>query len=474
LEENLTPSFGQEKPEYQDLIERLVQQKSVIDFHVQVSKDSSRSQRPLTGYELNEISVTSAERFRLRHEALAYVDQSRFLVKKRIRNESKILYSDDEIKEIVQSLGVAVVLFDTTLYSHITINSDKRLRRILGERDQAYDREGNEHQQSIISLFSLKNRKHLKRAIQVYETHFINDEELLKSADMNIAHMAIQNSYYYTNFKNDSKITQLREILSVLRARISLSASSQADFLARFGNSIFYQGSRIFGNIVGGFQNRRGLLYLDEDFLDEVEKNLQPLDILLEKTPHRLTDRFIPGFWGHTAIYLGSVDDLKALGIWDHPLVEKRKRDFFKGKLIVEALRNKVQLNNLAHFSDIDDFALIRLRQPLSHDEQRAHILRALSHIDKRYDFNFDVETGESIVCSELHYRVFINVPFETTRILGRSTISVDQVAETAMELQQFEPIILYVNGFKVKEKIQTTYDSLLTQNKNLSLQLLQ
>jgi hypothetical protein len=456
--------FAQEKVAYQELIEKLVHQKAVIDFYVQVSKDSYESQRPLTGYELNEISVTSAERFRLRREALTYVENSRDLVKRRIKKESKFTISDEEIKEVVESLAVAVTLFDTTLYSHITIQNDKRLRRILGERDQAYDREGNEHKLSILSLFSMKNRKHLKRAIKIYEDYFLGNEEIFNVPELAYAHRAIQSSYYYTNFRNDSKMTQLNEIFNVLEGKISLSVKSQADFLAWLGNSIFYQGSRIFGNVVGGFQKRRGLLYQDERFLADVERELQPLDVLLEKTPHRLTDRFIPGYWGHAAIYLGSIEHLKALGIWDHPLVEKRKRDLVKGKLIVEALRNKVQLNTLEHFSDIDDFALLRLREPLSADEQREHILRTLSHLDKRYDFNFDVETGKTIVCSEIHYRVFINVPFKTTRILGRSTISVDQVAQEGMQDRQFEPVLLYVNGEKIEQNVQQIFESLLIQ----------
>ena len=28
-------------------------------------------------------------------------------------------------------------------------------------------------------------------------------------------------------------------------------------------------------------------------------------DILLEKTPFRLTDKLIPGYWGHAAVWIG-------------------------------------------------------------------------------------------------------------------------------------------------------------------------
>lgn len=451
-----------EKEPHQAFIEKIIEHKSMVDYYVKISDESQLAGRPFTGYELNEISETSAERFKLRKEALSYIGKTRPLVRNKIKTHSKVPMTNENIEKIVKSLSVAVTLFDATLYSHLKINQDKKLRRLLNEKDQAYDKEGNELKSSILSLFSLKNRKQLLRAMKVYEIYFMNNEKMLSDPSLQYAHQAILSSYYYTQFKNDSNIKQLKEILNVLDGKISMSFKAQADFFAWLGNNIFYQGSKLFGNIVGGFQKRRGILYQDERFIAEVERELQPLDVLLEKTPFRLTNNFIPGYWGHTAIYLGSVDDLKAMGIWDHPLVQKHKKDIINGKLIVEALRTKVELNTLKKFSDIDDFALLRLKNPLSLEEQREHILRALSHVGKRYDFNFDVETGKTIVCSELHYRVFINIPFETTRMLGRSTINVDQVAKQALDNGSFEPVLLFLSGEKIQESMFSFFEGLL------------
>src|SRR5690606_31008533 len=64
--------------------------------------------------------------------------------------------------------------------------------------------------------------------------------------------------------------------------------------------------SQAFGNAVGLVETRRGKLYDRHDVLLEVYGNLQPGDILLEKTPFRLTDAFIPGHWGHVAIWVGN------------------------------------------------------------------------------------------------------------------------------------------------------------------------
>ena len=59
------------------------------------------------------------------------------------------------------------------------------------------------------------------------------------------------------------------------------------------------------------------------------ESALRPLDILLEKTPFRRTDMFIPGHFGHVAIRTGAEAELRAIGAWDDPALArelKRKR----------------------------------------------------------------------------------------------------------------------------------------------------
>ena len=106
---------------------------------------------------------------------------------------------------------------------------------------------------------------------------------------------------------------------------------------------------------------------------------------------------------------------------------------------------------------------LLRLRTRLTAEEQKEHILRALSHVGKRYDFAFDVETGKTIVCSELHYRTFININFNTSRILARSTISVDQVAEQATSDGPFQPVMLYLKGIIVNPvEAQEMFDQIM------------
>ncbi|MCI0697094.1 hypothetical protein L0337_34450 [candidate division KSB1 bacterium] len=113
---------------------------------------------------------------------------------------------------------------------------------------------------------------------------------------------------------------------------------------------------------------------------------------------------------------------------------------------VIEALRDGqtisahdggVTLHSFAHFLYVDDFAAIRLRQgEMSAEQYRKNLARflalALLQYGKPYDFKFDVNTLDAIVCSELIYQSFVDIDFSTGKSLGSYTISPDQVAQTA------------------------------------------
>lgn len=446
---------------HEDLISRLIANKQTVDRHAEMVSRSMKESRPLTGAELAEINTSAQERLILRDQAYEFFSKHFYLVDQRIKKDFTI--SHEELRELMLGLSVAVTLFDTTLYTYTKFHDNPKIRRILNEKDSAYRREGNTFEKSIKGIFSFKNSIYLQRAINIYNRFYVEQKVANDDPELLRAHMVIQASYLYNNFKNRKATGVLNDFCLIIASRVKINLQSKGDFLNHMANSVLYHGSRFFGNVVGSFQKRRGILYRDPKFLSRVTNALRPMDILLEKTPFRLTDNFIPGFWGHAAIYIGTKEDLQELGIWDHELVQQYAKDISKGRFIVEALRDKVQMNSLDHFSDIDDFALIRTRVEMTKEQKAEHILRALSHVGKKYDFSFDVETGDTIVCSELHYRTYIDVKFNTTLYLGRSTISVDQVAEQGMTDMPFAPVMMYLNGIEVDEEtVQETFDGVL------------
>ena len=176
-------------------------------------------------------------------------------------------------------------------------------------------------------------------------------------------------------------------------------------------------------------------------------------------------DSFIPGHFGHVAIWIGSERDLRELGLWEHPAViphhalireEGTPGDSHRPHLIVEALRSGVQLSTLPDFLNVDDVAILR-PVALADDREaiRESILLALRQVGKEYDFNFDVNTTEKIVCSELVYVAIPAIAWPTENTLGRSTISPDHVAQLAWQEDPLQLVVLYHDGKRIPEERQ-------------------
>lgn len=247
------------------------------------------------------------------------------------------------------------------------------------------------------------------------------------------------------------------------------------DAMFDFGNATMNMVSKVFGNSMGLISSREGYLKnISPEHLGKIKSELVAGDILLEKTPFRLTDRFIPGHWGHVAIWVGTEKELKELGVWDElPAIyaKAKKRLNYQGpsfqqqirsdNKIVEALRPGVQINSLEHFLDIDDMAVLRDNKA-SKSSMKRYILRAFEQIGKEYDFNFDVETDRKIVCSELAFVAYDDYEWPVEKTAGRYTISPDHVGVKANGDGPFTPVMLYHDGKKIERRIQTNFNHLM------------
>jgi hypothetical protein len=118
-------------------------------------------------------------------------------------------------------------------------------------------------------------------------------------------------------------------------------------------------------------------------------------------------------------------------------------------------------MNTLDRFLNVDDLAL--LRQDGLPDTARAEIvLHALRQVGKAYDFNFDVETTDRIVCSELVYHAYGHLDWPTSRVLGRVTISPDNIAVRATGQGPLAIAALYHDGEEVEARPREKMEALV------------
>jgi uncharacterized protein YycO len=130
---------------------------------------------------------------------------------------------------------------------------------------------------------------------------------------------------------------------------------------------------------------------------------------------------------------------------------------------VVEALRDGVQMNTLEHFLNIDDLAVLRVKS-LGEEALGQAIIRAFRQIGKEYDFNFDVETTNKIVCSELVYLVYPGPDWPTDKIIGRYTISPDNVALKVIKDGPLGLILLYHDGNRIQKNRDQVFEELMTK----------
>lgn len=150
---------------------------------------------------------------------------------------------------------------------------------------------------------------------------------------------------------------------------------------------------------------------IDHAMVQKMKPHLQPGDILLERENWFMSNIFLPGFWPHTIVYVGTAADLEKMGLADHPVVAphmaKMRKPDRHGNLrcVIEAISEGVVQNSLEEACDADYIAAMRPR--LSPEEMKKAIINCFSHLGKPYDFMFDFQTIDKLVCSELAYRSF-------------------------------------------------------------------
>ena len=376
------------------------------------------------------------------------------------------------IKKVKLGLTFALLLYDNYLVAVAPYEEHNKLRYIINESGIDPEVEG---YLRIVSE-SYTDRKKMQRLIKAiefiskieqWESDHPNSGLMQNDPDNQYLNMMIYGSPSYGEIrKNSSQETE--SIFSI--NKINIFNNKIEDNIRLISSDATNQVSKMFGNAAGIIVARRGKMdELPKEKQSEIIANMQPLDILLEKAPFRLTDHLIPGYWSHVALWSGTENELRELGVWDElPTIYNEAKEKYhysgpdfqeairNGHMVIEALRPGVQINTLQHFLNIDDLGVLRFNG-LTIENKRSYLLNAFSQIGKSYDFNFDVESKNEIVCSELIYISFDDLDWNTSKTAGRYTISPDNVAQKLLD-DNMDPVLLYINGEELTENLGTVF----------------
>ena len=180
--------------------------------------------------------------------------------------------------------------------------------------------------------------------------------------------------------------------------------------------------------------------FISHQQVKSIQPLLRPGDILLERRNWFASNAFLPGFWPHAALYVGTPADLEKLGLlrrgadgtWSASdlCVTKHLADYLRPahdgepNTVVESVSEGVIFNSLTESMGADYVAVLRPRVP---DAQKAAaLLRAFSHVGKPYDFEFDFSSSDKLVCTELVYQSYeglLRLDPYMQQIVGRPAI---------------------------------------------------
>jgi hypothetical protein len=186
---------------------------------------------------------------------------------------------------------------------------------------------------------------------------------------------------------------------------------------------------------VGGRSEKR----INAQIRKDLAEILKPGDVLITRHDLVLTNLFLPGYWPHAALYIGTPEQRDELGIQ----INADKATRWQGDCcVLEALKDGVRFRHLSETLNVDH--VVVLRPTLSNDAIKQGIERVVLHEGKLYNFDFDFFNSEKLVCTEVIYRAFDGLEdlhFPLTQRSGRQTLSAEDILTYANASQKFHRV---------------------------------
>jgi len=176
--------------------------------------------------------------------------------------------------------------------------------------------------------------------------------------------------------------------------------------------------------------------------LNATSSILKPGDIIITRHDQALTNLFLPGFWPHALLYVGTDEQRRQLDI---DIEQDKAQRWVGDNCVLEARKDGVKFRPLNDALDVDNFVV--LRPELSIESTCLGIERAVRHEGKPYNFDFDFFNSDRLVCTEVVYRAFDGlegVSFTLQNRANRKTLSAEDLLDYALSSSSLTPIAIF------------------------------
>ncbi len=312
-----------------------------------------------------------------------------------------------------------------------------------------------------------------------FKMRFLSVTTATKFAILNIVAVDLASTRLVAT--NQKILAAKKYIYEMQRGRgISLALASSVQQVRDAAFSLWFPIQRGTANLIRG----RKIWRYDKDLLSsddirEIDKVLQPGDIMLRRREWFLTSFSVPGYWTHSIFFIGTpvrraeMFDDSETRLWVvsqgeesgnfEKLLQKTYPEQYAMSLelsddgcpkkVMEVLAPGVIFSSLEGSLTCDGLSAVRPR--LSRREKAKAIFNSFNYLGRGYDFNFDFRTDSSMVCTEVILKSYEptkdypGLKFEMKEIAGRMFISPNDIVQIYDEQkgtpeQQLDFVLFY------------------------------
>lgn len=154
-----------------------------------------------------------------------------------------------------------------------------------------------------------------------------------------------------------------------------------------------------------GLKSFRAPKRVNAELREQILKIAKPGDVFVTRHDDALSNLFLPGYWPHAALYIGSELQRLEIGLNPPPGISRRVRDPLD---FLESKKDGVRFRQAAETLAVDAFII--LRPPLEPQEISTALETGMKHEGKLYDFAFDFRNSDRLACTEVVYRSYHGV----------------------------------------------------------------
>ncbi len=201
-----------------------------------------------------------------------------------------------------------------------------------------------------------------------------------------------------------------------------------------------------------------GEFVITKNQFEEMDRHLEPGDIMLSRKNWYFSNVGLPGFWPHAILYIGDPEKFKRyfdddnvksylkeltneeckLEDYLHKTYPERWQRFLNGNgqedfQVIEGMNPRIMFHSLQEACG--DYVCAMRPRLLDKKTKAQAIIKAFGYLDTPYDFNFDFATDHALVCTELVWRSYRpcenkeGLHIELVEVAGRKTLPANEFA---------------------------------------------